>query len=84
MKSDVVKKRPEMVPNRSLFKALGYTDEEIERPLIGVVCAKSDIVPGHQHLDKIAEAVKTGILMSGGTPIVVPTIGVCDGTSFVI
>ncbi len=79
MKSDVVKKRPEMVPNRSLFKALGFTDEEIERPLIGVVCAKSDIVPGHAHLDKIAEAVKTGILMAGGTPIVVPAIGVCDG-----
>ena len=79
MKSDIVKKRPEMVPNRSLFKALGFTDEEIERPLIGVVCAKSDIVPGHQQLDRIAEAVKTGILMNGGTPIVVPAIGVCDG-----
>ena len=79
MKSDIIKKRPEMVPNRSLFKALGFTDEELERPLIGIVCAKSDIVPGHQHLDKIAEAVKTGILMNGGTPIVVPAIGVCDG-----
>jgi len=79
MKSDILKKRPEMVPNRSLFKALGYTDEEIDRPLIGVVCAKSDIVPGHQQLDRIADAVKTGILMNGGTPIVVPAIGVCDG-----
>ena len=79
MKSDILKKRPEMVPNRSLFKALGYTDEEIDRPLIGVVCAKSDIVPGNQQLDRIADAVKTGILMNGGTPIVVPAIGVCDG-----
>ena len=59
MRSDVVKKGVERVPNRSLFKALGYTDEEIDRPLIGVVCAKSDIVPGHQQLDRIADAVKT-------------------------
>ena len=79
MKSDVVKKGVERVPNRSLFKALGYTDEEIERPLIGVVCAKSEIVPGHMYLDKICDAVKRGILMAGGTPIEVPAIGVCDG-----
>ena len=79
MKSDVVKKGVERVPNRSLFKALGYTDEEIERPMIGIVCAKSEIVPGHMWLDKVAEAVKRGVLMAGGTPIEVPAIGVCDG-----
>ena len=79
MKSDAVKKGFERVPNRSLFKALGLTDEEIDRPLIGVVCAKSEIVPGHMWLDKIADAVKRGIIMAGGTPIEIPAIGVCDG-----
>ncbi|MCR4898730.1 MAG: dihydroxy-acid dehydratase [Acholeplasmatales bacterium] len=79
MRSDVVKKGIERVPNRSLLKALGLTDEEIERPFIGVVCAKSEIVPGHMWLDKISEAVKRGILMAGGTPIEIPAIGVCDG-----
>lgn len=79
MNSKVVKEGVNKVPNRSLFKAMGYTDEEIERPLIGVVCAKSEIVPGHMMLDKISEAVKRGILMSGGTPIEIPAIGVCDG-----
>ncbi len=79
MKSDVVKVGVERVPNRSLFKAMGYTDEEIERPLIGVVSAKSEIVPGHMMLDKVSDAVKRGILMAGGTPIEIPAIGVCDG-----
>ena len=79
MISDIVKVGPEKVPNRSLFKAMGYTDEEIERPLIGVVSAKSEIVPGHMMLDKITDAVKRGILMAGGTPIEIPAIGVCDG-----
>ena len=79
MKSDAVKKGFERVPNRSLFKALGLTDEEIDRPLIGVVCAKSEIVPGHMWLDKIADAVKRGVIMAGGTPIEIPAIGVCDG-----
>ena len=79
MKSDAVKKGFERVPNRSLFKALGLTDEEIDRPMIGVVCAKSEIVPGHMWLDKIADAVKRGIIMAGGTPIEIPAIGVCDG-----
>lgn len=79
MKSNVVKVGAERVPNRSLFKAMGYTDEEIERPLIGVVSAKSEIVPGHMMLDKISDAVKRGILMVGGTPIEIPAIGVCDG-----
>lgn len=79
MKSDSIKKGAARVPNRSLFKAMGYTDEEIDRPLIGVVTAKSEIVPGHINLDKITEAVKRGILMAGGTPIEIPAIGVCDG-----
>jgi len=79
MRSDNVKKGAERAPNRSLFYAMGYTKEELERPLIGVVSAKSEIVPGHIHLDKVAEAVKAGIRMAGGTPIEVPAIGVCDG-----
>lgn len=69
----------EKAPMRSLFYAMGYTKEELERPLIGVVSAKSEIVPGHMHLDKIAEAVKAGVRMAGGTPIEIPAIGVCDG-----
>ncbi|KUG03223.1 dihydroxy-acid dehydratase [hydrocarbon metagenome] len=79
MKSDIVKKGFEKAPHRSLFKALGLTEEEISRPLIGVVNSKNDIIPGHINLDKIAEAVKTGINMAGGTPIEFHTIGVCDG-----
>lgn len=79
MRSDVVTKGPQRAPNRSLFYAMGYTKEELERPLIGVVSAKSEIVPGHVHLDKVAEAVKAGIRMAGGTPVEVPAIGVCDG-----
>ena len=79
MRSDVVTKGPQRAPNRSLFYAMGYTQEELERPLIGVVSAKSEIVPGHIHLDKVAEAVKAGIRMAGGTPVEVPAIGVCDG-----
>lgn len=79
MRSDNVTKGVERAPNRSLFYAMGYTDEELERPLIGVVSAHSEIVPGHIHLDKIAEAVKAGIRMAGGTPILIPAIGVCDG-----
>ena len=69
----------ERAPNRSLFYAMGYTKEELERPLIGVVSAHSEIVPGHFHLDKITEAVKAGVRMAGGTPIMVPAIGVCAG-----
>ncbi len=79
MRSDNVKKGAERAPNRSLFYAMGYTKEELDRPLIGVVSAHSEIVPGHIHLDKIAEAVKAGIRMAGGTPVLVPAIGVCDG-----
>lgn len=79
MRSDVVKKGIEKTPHRSLFKAMGYTDEEIRRPLIGVVNSKNEIVPGHIHLDTITEAVKAGIRMAGGTPVEFGAIGVCDG-----
>lgn len=79
LRSDNVTKGAERAPNRSLFYAMGYTKEELERPLIGVVSAHSEIVPGHAHLDKIAEAVKAGVRMAGGTPILIPSIGVCDG-----
>ena len=79
LRSDNVTKGVERAPNRSLFYAMGYTKEELERPLIGVVSAHSEIVPGHIHLDKVAEAVKAGIRMAGGTPVLIPSIGVCDG-----
>ena len=79
MRSDNVKKGVPTAPNRSLFYALGYTKEELERPLIGVVCSYNEIVPGHMNLDKIAEAVKAGVRASGGTPIEFPAIAVCDG-----
>ena len=79
LRSDNVTKGAERAPNRSLFYAMGYTKEELERPLIGVVSAHSEIVPGHIHLDKIAEAVKAGVRMAGGTPVLIPSIGVCDG-----
>lgn len=79
MRSDIVKKGIEKAPHRSLFKAMGYTDEELERPLIGVANSKSEIIPGHIHLDTICEAVKAGIRMAGGTPVEFGAIGVCDG-----
>ena len=79
MRSDNVTKGAERAPNRSLFYALGYTKEELERPLIGVVCSYNEIVPGHMNLDKIAEAVKAGVRAAGGTPIEFPAIAVCDG-----
>ena len=72
MRSDNVTKGSERAPNRSLFYALGYTPEELDRPLIGVVSAYSEIVPGHMNLDKVAEAVKAGVQMAGGTPILIP------------
>ena len=78
-RSDNVTKGVEKAPMRSLFYAMGYTKEELERPLIGVVSAHSEIVPGHIHLDKVADAVKAGVRMAGGTPIMIPAIGVCDG-----
>src|SRR3990172_6911905 len=79
MRSDAMKKGIERAPHRSLFKAMGYTDEEIARPLVGVVNAANEIIPGHIHLDIIAEDVKAGIRMAGGTPVEFPSIGVCDG-----
>ena len=79
MRSHLVKTGLERAPHRSLFKALGLTDEELNRPLIGIVSAKSEVVPGHMHLDKISEAVKAGVRMAGGTPMEFPSIGVCDG-----
>jgi len=77
--SDTVKKGADRAPHRSLFNALGLTEEELSKPLIAVVSAASDIIPGHTHLSKIADAVKAGVYAAGGTPIVVPAIGVCDG-----
>lgn len=77
--SDNVTKGIEKAPMRSLFYAMGYTKEELERPLVAVVSAHSEIVPGHIHLDKIVDAVKAGVRMAGGTPVMVPAIGVCDG-----
>ena len=79
LRSDKVTKGIERAPMRSLFYAMGFTEEELKRPLIGVVSAFSEIVPGHVHLDKIAEAAKAGVRMAGGTPILIPSIGVCDG-----
>ena len=79
MRSDNVTKGAERAPNRSLFYALGYTPEDLEKPLIAVVSAHSDIVPGHMNLDKLTAAVKSGIEAAGGTPFMVPAIGVCDG-----
>ncbi len=79
MRSDLMKKGVERAPHRSLFKAMGYTDEEIARPLIGVVNSYNEIIPGHIHLRTITEHVKAGIRMAGGTPVEFPAIGVCDG-----
>ena len=79
MRSDAVTKGMQQAPHRSLFNALGYTKEELERPLVGIVSSHNEIVPGHMNLDKIVEAVKMGVAMAGGTPIVFPAIAVCDG-----
>ena len=79
MQSDYIKSGVERAPNRSLLYALGLTDEEIRRPIIGVVCSYNGFVPGHMHLDKIAQAVKAGVSMAGGTPVLFPAIAVCDG-----
>ena len=79
MKSDAVKKGAQQAPHRSLFNALGYTKEEMERPLVGIVSSYNEIVPGHMNIDKIVNAVKMGVAMAGGTPVVFPAIAVCDG-----
>lgn len=79
MRSDSVCKGAQQAPHRSLFNALGYTKEEMDRPLVGIVSSYNEIVPGHMNLDKIADAVKMGVAMAGGTPIMFPAIAVCDG-----
>ena len=79
MNSDHVKKGMQQAPHRSLFNALGYTKEEMERPLVGIVSSYNEIVPGYMNLDKITQAVKMGVAMAGGTPVVFPAIAVCDG-----
>lgn len=79
MRSDAVTKGMQQAPHRSLFNALGMTQEEMDRPLVGIVSSYNEIVPGHMNLDKIVEAVKMGVAMAGGTPIVFPAIAVCDG-----
>ena len=79
MRSDAVKKGMQQAPHRSLFNALGLTEEEMNRPLVGIVSSYNEIVPGHMNLDKIVNAVKLGVAMAGGTPVVFPAIAVCDG-----
>ena len=79
MKSDAVKKGMQTAPQRSLFNALGLTEEELQKPLVGIVSSYNEIVPGHMNIDKIVDAVKMGVAMAGGTPIVFPAIAVCDG-----
>ena len=79
MRSDSVKTGAGQAPHRSLWNALGFTEEEMRKPLIGVVSSYNEIVPGHMNLDKIANAVKMGVAMAGGTPIMFPAIAVCDG-----
>ena len=79
MKSDSVKKGKAQAPHRSLFNALGFTEEEMKRPLVGIVSSYNEIVPGHMNIDKIVNAVKQGVAMAGGTPVVFPAIAVCDG-----
>jgi len=79
MRSNSVTKGVQQAPHRSLFNALGYTKEELSRPLIGIVSSQNEIVPGHMNLDKIVDAVKIGVAMAGGTPVVFPAIAVCDG-----
>ncbi|MBN2060189.1 MAG: dihydroxy-acid dehydratase, partial [Deltaproteobacteria bacterium] len=79
MRSDLMKKGIERAPHRSLCKSMGYTDEELSRPIIGVANSANEIIPGHKHLHEIASAVKMGVAMAGGTPMEFFTIGVCDG-----
>jgi len=79
MRSDSVTKNAERAPHRSLLKAMGYIDEELQRPIIGIANPQNEIIPGHIHLDTLAEQIKAGIRMAGGTPVEFGTIGVCDG-----
>ena len=79
MRSDRVKRGADRAPHRSLLNALGLTAEEMDRPIIGIVSSYNEIVPGHMNIDKIVDAVKAGVRMAGGTPLVFPAIAVCDG-----
>ena len=79
MKSNFIKDGVNNAPHRALYHALGLTNEEVERPLVGIVSSYNEIVPGHMNIDKIVDAVKLGVAMAGGTPIVFPAIAVCDG-----
>ena len=79
MLSDQIKKGVNRAPNRSLLFALGLTEEEMSRPLVGIVSSHNEIVPGHMNIDKIVDAVKAGVRAAGGTPIMFPAIAVCDG-----
>ena len=79
LRSDAIKRGLARAPHRSLLKADGLTDEELDRPLVAVVSAQNEVIPGHLHLQQIADAVKAGVRMAGGTPLQVNTIGVCDG-----
>lgn len=79
MRSDSIKEGLARAPHRSLLKADGFTDEELDRPLVAVVSSQNEIIPGHIHLQTIADAVKAGVRMAGGTPVQMTTIGVCDG-----
>ena len=79
LRSDAIKRGLARAPHRSLLKADGLTDEEMDRPLVAVVSAQNEVIPGHIHLQQIADAVKAGVRMAGGTPMQVNTIGVCDG-----
>ena len=79
MKSDNVKKGMQQAPHRSLFNALGFTEEEMQKPMVGIVSSYNEIVPGHMNLDKIVNAVKLGVAEAGGVPVVFPAIAVCDG-----
>ena len=81
MRSDAVKKGVDRTPHRSLFKAMGYINEDLERPLIGVVNTFNELAPGHVHLKSLTNAVKAGIYSEGGTPFEFGTIGICDGIS---
>ena len=83
MRSDQMKSGVERIAHRALFNALGLTEKEIRQPMVGIVNAQNDIIPGHLHLDDIVEAVKSGVMMAGGTPFVFPAIGVCDGIATV-
>ena len=79
MKSDQVKKGMQQAPHRSLFHALGFTEEEMQKPMVGIVSSYNEIVPGHMNLDKIVDAIKLGVAEAGGVPVVFPAIAVCDG-----